>query len=92
MRPKKSQVVFIKLCLHSVQGHNTTYWHNWWNQLSHFQKQVIPVMSVVDDWWSGLSEGQKTVTGQFYSENIWYTLGLFTLRLLPGYHCSKHHF
>ncbi|KAG1937821.1 presenilins-associated rhomboid-like protein, mitochondrial [Pimephales promelas] len=45
------------------EGHNTTYWHNWWNQLSHFQKQVILVMSVVDDWWSGLSEGQKTVTG-----------------------------
>ncbi|KAK7162567.1 hypothetical protein R3I93_006791 [Phoxinus phoxinus] len=46
-----------------VEGHTTTYWHNWWNQLSHFQKQVILVLSVVDDWWSGLSEGQKTVTG-----------------------------
>ncbi|XP_051554387.1 presenilins-associated rhomboid-like protein, mitochondrial [Myxocyprinus asiaticus] len=45
------------------EADDTTYWHNWWNQLSHFQKQVILVMSVIDDWWNGLSEGQKTVTG-----------------------------
>lgn len=46
-----------------LEGHNTTYWHNWWNQLSNFQKQVILLISAVDDFWSGLSEGQKTVTG-----------------------------
>ncbi|XP_056328620.1 presenilins-associated rhomboid-like protein, mitochondrial isoform X2 [Danio aesculapii] len=46
-----------------LEGHDTTYWHNWWNQLSNFQKQVILFISAVDDFWSGLSEGQKTVTG-----------------------------
>ncbi|KAI7810137.1 presenilins-associated rhomboid-like protein, mitochondrial [Triplophysa rosa] len=46
-----------------LEACDTTYWHNWWNQLSDFQKQVILVMSGIDEWWSGLSEGQKTVTG-----------------------------
>ncbi|KAL7850951.1 hypothetical protein AOLI_G00213070 [Acnodon oligacanthus] len=45
------------------QSHDTAYWHNWWNQLSAFQKQVILLMSVVDDWWSRKTEGQKTVMG-----------------------------
>ncbi|KAA0718995.1 Presenilins-associated rhomboid-like protein, mitochondrial [Triplophysa tibetana] len=46
-----------------LEAHDTTYWHNWWNQLSDLQKQVILVMSGIEEWWSGLSEGQKTVTG-----------------------------
>ncbi|XP_030630358.1 presenilin-associated rhomboid-like protein A, mitochondrial [Chanos chanos] len=45
------------------QTHDTTYWHNWWNQLTDFQRQVILLMSMVDDWWSGMSQGQRTVTG-----------------------------
>ncbi|XP_041847849.1 presenilins-associated rhomboid-like protein, mitochondrial isoform X2 [Melanotaenia boesemani] len=39
------------------------YWHDWWNQLSSFQRQLIFLMSVVDDFWNSLTEGQKTVTG-----------------------------
>ncbi|XP_049453989.1 presenilins-associated rhomboid-like protein, mitochondrial [Epinephelus fuscoguttatus] len=39
------------------------YWHDWWNQLSSFQRQVILLMSTVDDFWSSLTEGQRTVTG-----------------------------
>ncbi|XP_034082044.1 presenilins-associated rhomboid-like protein, mitochondrial [Gymnodraco acuticeps] len=40
-----------------------TYWHDWWNKLSGFQRQLILLVSTVDDFWSSLSEGQKTVTG-----------------------------
>ncbi|XP_014044784.1 presenilin-associated rhomboid-like protein A, mitochondrial isoform X1 [Salmo salar] len=40
-----------------------TYWHNWWNQLTDFQKQVILLMSFVDDFWSSLTEGQQMATG-----------------------------
>ncbi|XP_077371216.1 presenilin-associated rhomboid-like protein A, mitochondrial isoform X3 [Festucalex cinctus] len=39
------------------------YWHDWWSQLTLFQRQVILFMSVADHFWSGLTEGQKTVTG-----------------------------
>lgn len=39
------------------------YWHDWWNQLSGFQRQLILLMSMVDDFWSSLTEGQRTVTG-----------------------------
>ncbi|KAM3604528.1 uncharacterized protein V6R79_012607 [Siganus canaliculatus] len=39
------------------------YWHEWWNQLSGFQRQLILMMSMVDDFWSSLTEGQRTVTG-----------------------------
>uniref|UniRef100_A0A8C2ZVK4 rhomboid protease n=1 Tax=Cyclopterus lumpus TaxID=8103 RepID=A0A8C2ZVK4_CYCLU len=39
------------------------YWHDWWNQLSGFQQQLILLMSVSDEFWSSLTEGQKTVTG-----------------------------
>ncbi|KAM3866182.1 presenilin-associated rhomboid-like protein A, mitochondrial [Diretmus argenteus] len=47
-----------------IQGsQDMTYWHNWWNQLTNFQKQLIVLMSTVDDFWSSLTEGQKTVTG-----------------------------
>ncbi|KAM4605461.1 presenilin-associated rhomboid-like protein A, mitochondrial [Polymixia lowei] len=47
-----------------IQGsQDMTYWHNWWNQLTDFQKQLILLMSIVDDFWSNLTEGQKTVTG-----------------------------
>ncbi|CAG5896743.1 unnamed protein product [Menidia menidia] len=42
---------------------DTAYWHDWWNQLSNFQRQIILLMSVVDDFWNSLTEGQKTVTG-----------------------------
>ncbi|XP_041955324.1 presenilins-associated rhomboid-like protein, mitochondrial [Alosa sapidissima] len=45
------------------QTHDTAHWHNWWNQLSDFQRQVILFMSVMDDMWSSLSEGQKVATG-----------------------------
>uniref|UniRef100_A0A673B4F0 rhomboid protease n=1 Tax=Sphaeramia orbicularis TaxID=375764 RepID=A0A673B4F0_9TELE len=47
-----------------LQGtHDMAYWHEWWNQLTGFQKQLILLMSTVDDFWSSLTEGQKTVTG-----------------------------
>ncbi|XP_037643157.1 presenilins-associated rhomboid-like protein, mitochondrial [Sebastes umbrosus] len=47
-----------------LQGsQNMTYWHEWWNQLSGFQQQLILLMSMVDDFWSSLTEGQKTATG-----------------------------
>ncbi|XP_074545396.1 presenilin-associated rhomboid-like protein A, mitochondrial [Halichoeres trimaculatus] len=47
-----------------LQGsQNMAYWHEWWNQLSNFQRQLILLMSTVDDFWSSLSEGQRTVTG-----------------------------
>ncbi|XP_061152201.1 presenilin-associated rhomboid-like protein A, mitochondrial isoform X1 [Syngnathus typhle] len=39
------------------------YWHDWWSQLTAFQRQIILLMSVVDDFWSGRTEGQKTVIG-----------------------------
>ncbi|KAK6302315.1 hypothetical protein J4Q44_G00266700 [Coregonus suidteri] len=40
-----------------------THWHNWWNQLTDFQKQVILLMSFVDDFWNSLTEGQQMATG-----------------------------
>ncbi|XP_040910454.1 presenilins-associated rhomboid-like protein, mitochondrial [Toxotes jaculatrix] len=47
-----------------LQGsQDMAYWHDWWNQLSAFQRQLILVMSMVDDFWSSLTEGQRTVTG-----------------------------
>ncbi|XP_029971442.1 presenilin-associated rhomboid-like protein A, mitochondrial [Salarias fasciatus] len=47
-----------------LQGsHDMTYWHEWWKQLSSFQRQLILMMSVVDDFWSSLTEGQRTVSG-----------------------------
>ncbi|XP_047224316.1 presenilins-associated rhomboid-like protein, mitochondrial [Girardinichthys multiradiatus] len=39
------------------------YWHDWWNQLSSFQRQLLLLMSVVEDIWSNLTEGQRTATG-----------------------------
>lgn len=39
------------------------YWHDWWNKLSGFQKELILLMSVADGFWSSLTEGQRTVTG-----------------------------
>ncbi|KAM7400691.1 hypothetical protein PAMA_005068 [Pampus argenteus] len=44
-------------------SHDMAYWHNWWNQLTDFQRQLILLMSMVDDFWSSLTEGQRTVTG-----------------------------
>uniref|UniRef100_A0A3B5AMJ6 rhomboid protease n=1 Tax=Stegastes partitus TaxID=144197 RepID=A0A3B5AMJ6_9TELE len=47
-----------------MQGsQDMAYWHQWWNQLSGFQRQLILLMSTVDDFWSGLTEGQRTVAG-----------------------------
>ncbi|XP_039999833.1 presenilins-associated rhomboid-like protein, mitochondrial isoform X1 [Xiphias gladius] len=47
-----------------LQGsQDMAYWHDWWNQLSGFQRQLILLMSMVDDFWSSLTEGQRTVTG-----------------------------
>nr|XP_015812478.2 presenilins-associated rhomboid-like protein, mitochondrial isoform X1 [Nothobranchius furzeri] len=39
------------------------YWHDWWNQLSGFRRQLILLMSMVDDLWNSLTEGQRTATG-----------------------------
>ncbi|XP_061776067.1 presenilin-associated rhomboid-like protein A, mitochondrial [Nerophis ophidion] len=39
------------------------HWHDWWNQLTGFQRQLILLMSVADDLWGSLTEGQKTVSG-----------------------------
>lgn len=46
------------------------YWHDWWNQLSGFQRQLILLMSMADDFWSSLTEGQKTVTGNKHVEHL----------------------
>ncbi|KAL6104513.1 parl [Pungitius sinensis] len=47
-----------------VQGsQDMAYWHDWWNQLSGFQQQLLLLLSMVDDFWSSLTEGQRTVTG-----------------------------
>uniref|UniRef100_A0A3B5KVI1 rhomboid protease n=1 Tax=Xiphophorus couchianus TaxID=32473 RepID=A0A3B5KVI1_9TELE len=39
------------------------YWHDWWNQLSSFQRQLLLLVSMVDDFWRSLTEGQRTATG-----------------------------
>ncbi|XP_053738901.1 presenilins-associated rhomboid-like protein, mitochondrial [Synchiropus splendidus] len=47
-----------------LQGsQDMVYWHNWWNELTSVQRQLLVLMSAVDDFWKSLSEGQKTVTG-----------------------------
>ncbi|KAF7654909.1 hypothetical protein LDENG_00063080 [Lucifuga dentata] len=47
-----------------IQGsQDMAYWHNWWNQLTDFQRRLILLMTMVDDFWSSLTEGQKTATG-----------------------------
>ncbi|KAG8014139.1 Presenilins-associated rhomboid-like protein [Nibea albiflora] len=47
-----------------LQGsQDMAYWHEWWKQLSGFQRQLILLMSMMDDIWSSLTEGQRTVTG-----------------------------
>ncbi|GAA6228290.1 presenilins-associated rhomboid-like protein, mitochondrial [Lates japonicus] len=47
-----------------LQGsQDMTHWHDWWNQLSGFQRQLIILISMADDFWSSLTEGQRTVTG-----------------------------
>ncbi|XP_030607102.1 presenilin-associated rhomboid-like protein A, mitochondrial [Archocentrus centrarchus] len=47
-----------------MQGsQDMAYWHDWWNQLSSFQRQLILLMSMAADFWSSFTEGQKTVTG-----------------------------
>ncbi|XP_003975640.2 presenilin-associated rhomboid-like protein A, mitochondrial [Takifugu rubripes] len=47
-----------------LQGsQDMAHWHDWWNKLSGFQRQLILLMSTVDDFWSSLTEGQRTVTG-----------------------------
>ncbi|XP_037538201.1 presenilins-associated rhomboid-like protein, mitochondrial [Nematolebias whitei] len=47
-----------------VQGsQDMTYWHDWWNHLSNAQRQLILLISIVDDFWNGLTEGQRTATG-----------------------------
>ncbi|KAF0046993.1 hypothetical protein F2P81_000626 [Scophthalmus maximus] len=48
---------------HHQGSQDTAHWHDWWNQLSGVQRQLILLMSMVDDVWSSLTEGQKTVTG-----------------------------
>ncbi|KAJ3595347.1 hypothetical protein NHX12_004651 [Muraenolepis orangiensis] len=40
-----------------------TYWHNWWNQLTSTQKQLVLLLSSVDDLWGSLTEGQRVATG-----------------------------
>nr|XP_020504982.1 presenilins-associated rhomboid-like protein, mitochondrial isoform X2 [Labrus bergylta] len=47
----------------SEGSQDMAYWHDWWNQLSGFQRQLILLMSLVDDFWGSLTEGQRTVTG-----------------------------
>lgn len=47
------------------------HWHDWWNKLSGFQRQLILLMSMVDDFWSSLTEGQRTVTGDWQSKTKW---------------------
>lgn len=56
--------VCLLLYLDPKASQNMTYWHNWWNQLTDFQKQVILLMSFVDDFWSSLTEGQQMATGK----------------------------
>ncbi|TRY89825.1 hypothetical protein DNTS_025374 [Danionella cerebrum] len=47
----------------SLEGHSESYWHNWWGQLTSFQRQAIMILSELGGFWSRLSEGQKTVAG-----------------------------
>uniref|UniRef100_G3PL72 rhomboid protease n=1 Tax=Gasterosteus aculeatus aculeatus TaxID=481459 RepID=G3PL72_GASAC len=47
----------------SQGSQDMAYWHDWWNQLSGFQQQLLLLLSMVDDFWSSLTEGQRTVTG-----------------------------
>ncbi|TKS79889.1 Presenilins-associated rhomboid-like protein, mitochondrial [Collichthys lucidus] len=47
----------------SQGSQDMAYWHDWWKQLSGFQRQLILLMSMMDDFWSSLTEGQRTVTG-----------------------------
>ncbi|XP_076000732.1 presenilin-associated rhomboid-like protein A, mitochondrial [Genypterus blacodes] len=48
----------------SKQGsEDMAHWHDWWNQLTAFQRQLILLLSIGDDFWSNLTEGQKIVTG-----------------------------
>lgn len=54
---------FMQAPLCDQGSQDMAYWHDWWNQLSGFQRQLILLMSMVDDFWSSLTEGQKTVTG-----------------------------
>nr|XP_040026397.1 presenilins-associated rhomboid-like protein, mitochondrial isoform X2 [Gasterosteus aculeatus aculeatus] len=46
----------------SQGSQDMAYWHDWWNQLSGFQQQLLLLLSMVDDFWSSLTEGQRTVT------------------------------
>lgn len=54
-------LMLTPLCHQGSQ--DMAYWHDWWNQLSGFQRQLILLMSMADDFWSSLTEGQKTATG-----------------------------
>ncbi|KAM9323538.1 LOW QUALITY PROTEIN: presenilin-associated rhomboid-like protein A, mitochondrial [Pholidichthys leucotaenia] len=47
-----------------LQGsQDMAYWHDWWNRLPSLQRQLILLMSMVNNFWSILTEGQRTVTG-----------------------------
>ncbi|XP_077954773.1 presenilin-associated rhomboid-like protein A, mitochondrial isoform X1 [Gasterosteus aculeatus] len=50
----------------SQGSQDMAYWHDWWNQLSGFQQQLLLLLSMVDDFWSSLTEGQRTVTGDLF--------------------------
>lgn len=56
------------LLVHHQGSHDMAHWHEWWNQLSNLQRQLILIMSMADDFWSSLTEGQKTVTGNDAAE------------------------
>ncbi|XP_037837967.1 presenilins-associated rhomboid-like protein, mitochondrial [Kryptolebias marmoratus] len=47
----------------ALGSQDMAYWHDWWNHHSSFQKQLILLISIVDDFWNSLTEGQRTATG-----------------------------
>ncbi|XP_051943260.1 presenilins-associated rhomboid-like protein, mitochondrial isoform X2 [Hippocampus zosterae] len=64
LRPHVPRPKLLRPLLFTLGGSpDMAYWHDWWNQLTVFQRQLIILMSVVDDFWSRRTEGQRTVTG-----------------------------
>lgn len=61
-------------CLQGSQ--DMAHWHDWWNKLSGFQRQLILLMSTVDDFWSSLTDGQRTVTGDLQRKKNWHVCSL----------------
>lgn len=75
----------------SQGSQDMAYWHDWWNHLSGFQRQLILLVSTVDDFWNSLTEGQRTATGRvFKADHLFFYEIVFTLLSPAGVKpCSK---